>query len=188
MATWNAALAGGPFVNGRESRFEAEALVWMPDIYRAAVRMTRDRTKAQDVTQEVFLQAWRSFGKFEHGTNCKAWLFKILFHCVDHERRSWWRVRLFRTDEEFLEQQLVDKPSIPDRLTNDEILAALDSLREEYRAVVMLCDIEELSYKEAAEAVGVPVGTVMSRLSRGRAQLRLKLDELAKNYGIGGAA
>lgn len=188
MATWNAALDGGAFVNGREARFEAEALVWMPEIYRAAVRMTRDRTKAQDVTQEVFLQAWRSFGKFEQGTNCKAWLFKILFHCVDHERRSWWRVRLFRTDEEFVEQQLVARPPIPEKLTNEEILDALDSLREEYRAVVMLCDIEELSYKEAAEAIGVPVGTVMSRLSRGRAQLREKLDELAKDYGIGGAA
>lgn len=178
----------GAIVSGREARFEAEALIWMPEIYRAAVRMTRDRTKAQDVTQEVFLQAWRSFGKFEQGTNCKAWLFKILFHCVDHERRSWWRVRLFRTDEEFVEEQIVSRPSIPDRLTNEEILDALDSLRAEYRAVVMLCDIEELSYKEAAEAIGAPVGTVMSRLSRGRAQLRTKLDELAKDFGIGGAA
>jgi RNA polymerase sigma-70 factor (ECF subfamily) len=188
MATWNAALDGGALVNGRRDRFESEALVWMPEIYRAAVRMTRDRTRAQDITQEVFLQAWRSFGRFETGTNCKAWLFKILFHCVDHDRRSWWRVRLFRSGENYSEEQLVAKPSIPERLTNEEILDALDSLREEYRAVVMLCDIEELSYKEAAEVLGAPVGTVMSRLSRGRAQLRVKLEEKAKEYGIGGAA
>jgi len=160
----------------------------MADVYRAAVRMTRDRTKAQDVTQEVFLQAWKSFSRFESGTNCKAWLFKILFHCVDHERRSWWRIRLFHTDEEFLEEQLAAPAPIPEHLSDEGILAALDDLTPEHRAVVLLTDVQELSYKETAEILGLPIGTVMSRLSRGRAQLREKLDGVAKEYGIGGPA
>lgn len=185
MSGWSAVLGSGAVMSERESRFAAEALPLMPDVYRAAVRMTRNAAQAEDVTQEVFLQAWKSFGRFESGTNCKAWLFKILFHCVEHDRRSWWRIRLFRTDEEFLEEQMVAPVTLSESLTDTEILQALDALRPEYRAVVLLADVQEMSYKETAEILGLPIGTVMSRLSRGRAALRERLEATAKDYGIG---
>jgi RNA polymerase sigma-70 factor, ECF subfamily len=180
------AQAAGASVKTGKRRFEEEALPFLPDIYRAAMRVTRNPARAEDVTQEVFLRAWKSFSKFEAGTNCKAWLYKILFHVADHERRKWWRVRLFRADEEFLEEQMVAPVEVPDQLTDTEIVAAVDALPEAYRKAVLLVDVEEFAYKEAAEILGVPIGTVMSRLYRGRAALREGLEESARSYGIGG--
>ena len=168
-----------------EQRFETEAVPHMNDIFRAAQRMTGDRAQAEDVVQQVFLQAWTSFQRFEAGTNCRAWLYKILFHCVSHHRRKWFRFPLLKETEEFLEANLVQPPVAGERLTDDEILRALDEISAEHRAVVLLADVEEFSYKEIAEIIGVPIGTVMSRLSRGRALLRQRLAEVARSYGIG---
>lgn len=165
--------------------FEREALPHLNDIYRAASRILGDAARAEDVTQEVYLQAWKSFGRFESGTNCKAWMFKILFHCVNHHRRKWFRFPLLKESEEFLEATITAPVPVPDRLTDGDVLAALDSVREDYRAVVMLVDVEEFAYKEASEILGIPIGTVMSRLSRGRKQLREKLERVASSYGIG---
>ena len=167
-----------------EARFQVEALPYANDIFRTACRILGDRHRAEDVAQEVFFQAWKSFDRFDPGTNCKAWLYRILFHCVNHHRRKWYRFPLLKENEEFMAAQLEYPPQVPDKLTDGDILAALDRLPMDFRAVVLLVDVEEFAYKEAAEVLGVPIGTVMSRLSRGRRLLREDLAGVAKSYGI----
>jgi len=167
------------------AQFEAEALPHLNDLFRTAVRILGDRNRAEDVAQEVYLQAWKSCVRFEPGTNCRAWLFKILFHCVNHHRRKWFRFPVLKETEEFLEANLVAPSPIPDQLKDEDILAALDRIPAEFRSVVLLVDVEEFAYKEAAEILSVPIGTVMSRLSRGRKLLREQLTEVARSYGIG---
>ncbi len=169
-------------------RFEAEAMPYLPDIYRAAARLLGQRERAEDVVQEVFLRAWKSFDRYEPGTNCRAWLYKILFHCVHSERRRWFRFPLLKETKEFVEANLPAPEAIPEQIGDGQILAALDSIPVEYRAVVLLVDVEEFAYKEAAEILAVPTGTVMSRLSRGRKLLREKLADVARSYGIGNVA
>lgn len=168
-----------------EARFQAEAMPHLNDIFRTASRILGDRARAEDVAQEVFLQAWKSYDRFETGTNCKAWLYKILFHCVNHHRRKWFRFPLLKETEEFLETNLAYTPPVAEHLTDAEILAALDRLPVDYRAVVLIVDVEEFAYKEASEILAIPIGTVMSRLSRGRKLLREQLAGLAQSYGIG---
>ena len=168
--------------------FEAEAMPHLNDLFRTAARVLGDRARAEDVVQEVYLQAWKSFDRFESGTNCRAWLFKILFHCINHHRRKWFRFPLLKETEEFMEANLTWSPPVPEHLTDEEILAALDRIPADFRAVVLLADVEEFSYKEAAEILSIPIGTVMSRLSRGRRLLREQLSGVAKSYGIATAA
>lgn len=166
-------------------RFEEEAMPHLNDLFRTATRLTGDRLRAEDLVQEAFLQAWKSFARFEPGTNCRAWLYKILFNCVNHQRRRWYRFpRLWESDE-LLERSLPYTAPIPEELTDEEILQALDGIPADYKAVVLLVDVEEFPYKEAAAILSVPIGTVMSRLSRGRRLLREALGEVAKSYGIG---
>jgi len=168
-----------------EERFETEAMPHLNDLFRTALRMTGERCQAEDVLQEVYLQAWRSFDRFEAGTNCRAWLYKILFHCVSHQRRKWFRFPLLKENEEFLESNLVQPETVAQEITDGDILAALDKIPSEFRSVVLLVDVEEFAYKEVAEILSIPIGTVMSRLSRGRGLLRKNLAELARTYGIG---
>lgn len=165
-------------------RFEAEAMPHLNDLFRTATRVLGERGRAEDVVQEVYLQAWKSFDRFEPGTNCRAWLFKILFHCVNHQRRKWFRFPLLKENEEFLEANLTYSPPVPEHLTDEEILAALDRIPGDFRAVVLLVDVEEFAYKDAADILQIPIGTVMSRLSRGRKLLREQLVEVARSYGI----
>jgi RNA polymerase sigma-70 factor (ECF subfamily) len=165
-------------------RFELEAMPHINDIFRTAMRMTGERFVAEDIVQDVYLQAWKSFHRFESGTNCRAWLFKILFHCVNHQRRKWFRFPLLKQTEEFIEANLTYSAPIPEHITDEEILVALDRIPAEFRAVVLLVDVEEFAYKEVAEIAGVPIGTVMSRLSRGRKLLREQLAVVARSYGI----
>src|SRR6185369_10221564 len=99
-----------------EQRFEAEAMPHLNDLFRTALRMTGERGQAEDILQEVYLQAWRSFDRFSAGTNCRAWLYKILFHCVSHHRRRWFRFPLLKEKEEFLEANLVQPPSVHDQV------------------------------------------------------------------------
>ena len=167
-------------------RFEAEALPHLNNIFRAALRMVGDNARAEDVAQEVYLQAWQSFQRFEPGTNCHAWLFKILFHCVNHDRRKWLRFRLMHESDVDTEANLVHIEPIPERLTDNDILGALDRLPSDYRAIVLIVDVEEFSYKDASQILSIPLGTVMSRLSRGRKLLREQLGEVARRYGIKG--
>ncbi|MDX2154204.1 MAG: sigma-70 family RNA polymerase sigma factor [Bryobacteraceae bacterium] len=166
-------------------RFETEAMPHINDLFRTALRLTGERGRAEDVVQEVYLQAWKSFNRFEPGTNCRAWLFKILFHCAHHDRRKWFRFPLLKETEEFLEANLTAAEPIPEHLSDAEILRALDRIPAEFKNVVLLVDVEEFAYKEAAEILGVPIGTVMSRLSRGRKLLRGSLAQVAESYGIG---
>jgi RNA polymerase sigma-70 factor (ECF subfamily) len=165
-------------------RFDAEAMPHMNDLFRTACRLTGERGHAEDAVQEAFLQAWKSFDRFEPGTNCRAWLFKILFHCVNHQRRRIFRFPLLKQTEDFIEANLTAKTPLPDKLTDGEILAALDKIAEDFRAVILLVDVEEFAYKEVAEILNIPIGTVMSRLSRGRKALREQLSAVAESYGI----
>ena len=165
--------------------FEAAALPHLHDLYRTATRLLGDSSRADDVVQEVYLQAWKSFDRFEPGTNCRAWLFKILFHCVQHHRRKWFNMRMVKDSEELLESTAASPPPVPERITDEEILGALAEVSSDFRAAVLLVDVEEFSYKEAAGILNVPIGTVMSRLNRGRRLLRERLAAAALTYGIG---
>jgi RNA polymerase sigma-70 factor (ECF subfamily) len=172
--------------NARRESFNQEAMPHLNDLFRTAMRLTGDRTRAEDAVQEAFLQAWKSFDRFQSGTNCRAWLFRILFHCVHHQRRKWFRFPVLKETEEFLEANLTAPEPIPDWLRDEDILRALDGIPPDYRSVVLLVDVEEFAYRDAADILKIPIGTVMSRLSRGRKLLREQLKSVAAAYGIGG--
>jgi len=169
----------------KRQEFEEAALPHLSEIYRTAARLLADSTKADDVVQDVYLQAWKSFDRFEVGTNCRAWLYKILFHVVHHHRRKWFNARMVKESDDVLDQVAASAEPIAECLTDEEILGALDRVPQDFRAVVLLVDVEEFSYKEASGILNVPIGTVMSRLSRGRKLLREQLEETAQSYGIG---
>jgi sigma-70-like protein len=118
----------------------------------------------------------------EAGTDCRAWLFTIMFNVIGHHRRRW--ARFGEETNEGLEQTLRYTPPIPEELRDEDILTALDAIPSAFRAVVLLADVQEFSYREIAGILGVPIGTVMSRLSRGRELLRTELGDLAHSYGI----
>jgi RNA polymerase sigma-70 factor, ECF subfamily len=181
QAVWSAA-------DAIAERFDMEALPHLNDIFRTATRILGDKSRAEDVTQEVYLQAWKSFHRFEPGTNCRAWLFRILFHCVSHHRRKWFRFPLLKETEEFVEANLAYTEPVPEHLTDEDILAALDRIPADFRAVILMVDVEEFAYKEASEILSLPIGTVMSRLSRGRRLLIEQLASVAGSYGVGRAA
>ena len=157
------------------------------ELYRTAARILGDASQAEDVVQETYLQAWKSFGRFQPGTNCRAWLFKILLHTIQRYRRKWLNVRMIKESEDVLEQAAAAAPAVPGQITHEEILRALGRVAADYRAAVLLADVDEFSYKEIAGMLNVPIGTVMSRISRGRKLLREQLSELARSYGIGQA-
>ncbi len=168
----------------RIPEFESAALPHLNDIFRTAVGLLGNRTEGEDLAQEVYLHAWKSFHRFEPGTNCRAWLFKILFHRLHHYRKKWFRLRLTRQGDEIIEETLRYEPPVPERLADKDVLAALQKIPKDFREVVLLTDVEDFSYKEAAATLCIPVGTVMSRLSRGRKLLRAELAEVAKSFGL----
>jgi len=180
--------AASPAERSATDRFEADAMPHLNDIFRTATRILGDSARAEDVAQEVYLQAWKSFHRFEPGTNCRAWLFKILFHCVNHHRRKWFRFPMLKGTEEFIEANLTSTQPVPAHLTDRDILNALDRIPADFRAVILMVDVEEFAYKEAAEILSIPIGTVMSRLSRGRNLLKGQLGDVARSYGIGKAS
>jgi len=163
--------------------FEAECLPHMNDLYRAAVRMLQDQGRASDAVQETYLIAWKSFGKYQQGTNCRAWLFQILFNVVRHERRNWFKW-VTGKEENLAEAQLEAPAPIPERMTDGDILAALDKLPAQFREALLMVDVEEFSYREASEILQVPIGTIMSRLNRARGLLRNQLTDVARSYGL----
>jgi RNA polymerase sigma-70 factor (ECF subfamily) len=172
--------------NNRADEFEAAAMPHLRDIYRTASRLLGGATGVDDVVQDVYLQAWKSFDQFQLGTNCRAWLFKILFHTLNHYRRKWLNIRIVKDNEEVLDHAAAPGPPVAEKITDEQMIAALTEVPEDFRAVVLLIDVEGFSYKDAAGILNVPIGTVMSRLSRGRKALREKLAGLARSYGIGG--
>lgn len=165
--------------------FEAEAMRHIDDLYRTAVRLTRNTTDADDLVQETYMQSWKSFESYELGTNCRAWLYKILFNKFDHYRRKkYTQAKYFQEVDELVFAKSIHKPSVPEHLTDREIITALDRLPEHYRSVVLLADVHEFDYKEVAQIMDIPIGTVMSRLNRARTQLKRSLSRIAADYGI----
>jgi RNA polymerase sigma-70 factor (ECF subfamily) len=165
------------------AQFEAEAVPHLNDLYRAAASMLHNRSEAEDAVQEAYLQALKSFQRFTPGTNCRAWLFRILFHVISHQRRKWFGRFVFSEREE-LEQTAVYVEPVAEQLTDEELIQAFRELPQQYAEVVMLADVQEFSYKEIQETLGIPIGTVMSRLSRGRELLRKQLADFATRAGI----
>ncbi len=161
--------------------FEAAALPHLNSLFRTAGRLIGNRGEAEDLVQEVYLQAWKSFHRFEPGTNCRAWLFKILLYKISHYRRK--QLRLVTNDVEILED-VAYEPGVPEHLRDEEVLMGLEKIPEYYREAILLADVEEFSYQEIASMLNVPIGTVMSRLSRGRKLLRIELAVVAESYGI----
>lgn len=165
--------------------FEAEAMRHINDLYRTAKRLTRSEVEADDLVQETYMQAWKSFAQYELGTNCRAWLYKILFNKYDHHRRKQYtQSKYFQEADELLFEFSAATPPVPEYLTDSEVIAALDRLPVHYRSVALLADVHEFDYKEVAQILDIPIGTVMSRLNRARTQLKKSLAGVARSYGI----
>ena len=155
--------------------FEAEVLPHADRLFRVAMWFVRNRADAEDVVQDTMIQALKSFHRFRPGTNCRAWLTTILQHIVSNRRRAAGRSIVVDDPDDRIAQTVPFVPPVPQELTDDLVLGALRRLPSAFQEVIVLCDVEDLSYKEAAEALEIPIGTVMSRLHRGRAQLRAEL-------------
>jgi len=155
--------------------FESEVLPHAPRLFRLAMWFERNRADAEDVVQDTMMQALKSFHRFQPGTNCRAWLITILQRLVSNRRRARSRSLMVSDVDDRISQTVAFVPPVPDVLTDELVLRSLRQLPLMYQEVIVLCDVEELTYKEAAEALAIPIGTVMSRLHRGRGQLRTEL-------------
>jgi RNA polymerase sigma-70 factor (ECF subfamily) len=184
-----------PVESDLESRFEQEAMPLLPNLYSAALRLTRNPTDAEDLVQETFLRAYRGFARFEPGTNLRAWLYRILMNTFINSYRKKQREPLTISEDEVDEWYLYSKmaeqgaePSaetaVIESLPDEDVQDALASLPEQFRTAVLLADVEGFSYKEIAEIVGVPIGTVMSRLHRGRKALEKRLWDVVRERGL----
>jgi len=171
----------------------------LDSLYATGLRMTRDPRDAEDLVQDTMLTAFRFFHRFEPGTNCKAWLFKILTNTFINKYRKRTRERevrdLVEKDEtpSLMSEDVAEKSRDPElailsALVSDDVKRALDGVPYDYRLAVVLCDLEEFTYKEIADIMDCPVGTVMSRLHRGRRLLQKSLREYAIEQGIVKAA
>ncbi len=166
--------------------FEAEAMRHIDDLFRTAKRITMNQIETEDLVQETFMQAWKSFDQYELGTNCRAWLYKIMFNKFDHHRRKkFTQAKYFQEADDLVYLTAAYNAPVPENLSDTQVIAALDKLPEHYRSVVLLADVHEFDYKEVAQVLDIPIGTVMSRLSRARTQLRKSLADVAAGYGIG---
>jgi RNA polymerase sigma-70 factor (ECF subfamily) len=181
------------------AEFEALALGHLDSLFACGLRMTRDPRDSEDLVQDTMLAAYRFFDKFEPGTNIKAWLFKILTNTFINKYRKRVRERevrdLVEKDEtpSLMSEDVAEKSRDPEMailgaLVSDDVKRALDGVPYDYRLAVVLCDLEEFSYKEIADIMDCPVGTVMSRLHRGRRLLQKSLREYAIEQGIVKAA
>ncbi len=164
--------------------FEAEALPQMPDVFRVAKWLARDAAIAEDMTQETFAQALKGFHRYTPETNCKAWLLTILYRVNGKRRMKLGQLKLVEDTEEQIAETVAFEPSIPQHLTDDEIINAIKRVPNKFSEIVMLTDVEDFAYKEVAEMLEIPIGTVMSRLHRGRRLLRQELAGSAREYGI----
>ena len=163
--------------------FEAEAVPLMPDIFRVAKWLARDTGVAEDLTQETFIQALKSFHRYSPDTNCRAWLITILYRVNGKRRMKLGQLKLVEDTEEQIAETVAFEPPIPQHLTDEDILRAIERVPKKFSDLVMLTDVEDMSYKEAADLLGIPIGTVMSRLHRGRRLLRQGLTDYAGKYG-----
>jgi len=156
----------------RRDEFELVAMPHTVSLLRAALRITRDRTVAEDVVEETLLHAWRAFDQFERGTNCKAWLFRILLNISSKQRAKIQAIPSTLTLDEHESQKVLPFRVTPPHFAAMEILSALDMLSKEHRIVLILTVVEGFTCKEIAGMCALPIGTVMSRLSRARAEMR----------------
>jgi len=181
-----------------KERFAEQAMEHMDSLYAGALRMTRNPADAEDLVQETYLKAYRGFEGFEQGTNLKAWLFRILTNTYINRYRQQKRrpeeTDLADVEDFYLYRRLggIDEARISksaedtllELFTDDEVKDALESLPETFRMAVLLADVEGFSYKEIAEILDIPIGTVMSRLHRGRKALQKRLYEFAVDRGL----
>jgi RNA polymerase sigma-70 factor (ECF subfamily) len=178
--------------------FSVDAMQYAPQLFSTALRMTRNRADAEDLMQETFTKAWRSFDSYQQGTNLRAWLFRILTNTYINKYNSQLRKpieteldeveelylfkRLGAFDQSQLSQSAEDQ--MLEMFTDDEVKNAIEELPESFRIPLLMSDVEGFSYKEIAEILEVPSGTVMSRLHRGRKAMQKMLYEYAKERGL----
>ena len=179
----------------RRERFERDALPLMPNLYSAALRLTRNPADAEDLVQETFLRAYRGFSGFTEGTNLKAWLYRILTNTFINSYRKKQREPQTVLEDELPEWYLYERlggqgaaasaeSTVLSQIPDEDVQAALDSLPEGFRMAVWLADVEGFAYKEIAEILDIPIGTVMSRLHRGRKALEKRLWNVVKERGL----
>jgi RNA polymerase sigma-70 factor (ECF subfamily) len=177
------------------ARFERDVVPLLPNLYSAALRLTRNPTDAEDLVQEAYLRAYRGFGGFEEGTNLRAWMYRILTNTFINAYRKKQREPITVQDDEIEDWFLFDRigasgveasaeSEVLDRLPDEDVQRALEALPEGFRMAVLLADVEGFSYKEIAEILDVPIGTVMSRLHRGRKALQKALWETVRERGL----
>jgi len=181
-----------------KEQFTSDAMQYAPQLFSTALRMTRNRSDAEDLVQETYVKGWRSFHTFQEGTNLRAWLFRIMTNTYinkyNAQKRKGTEVELDDVEELFLYKRLgsIDQSQLSssaedqmlDLFTDDEVKNALESLPEDFRVPVLLSDVDGFAYKEIAEMLEIPIGTVMSRLHRGRKAMQKMLYEYARERGL----
>jgi RNA polymerase sigma-70 factor (ECF subfamily) len=181
-----------------QAKFAEQAMEYMGSLYAAALRMTRNPAEAEDLVQETYLRAYRGFGGFQEGTNLKAWLYRILTNTFINSYRAKKRrpeqTELEDVEDLYLYRRLGGleaaaagrsaEDELLDWFTEGEVVDAIEALPEQFRIAVLLADVEGFSYKEIAEILDIPIGTVMSRLHRGRKSLQKRLYGFASARGL----
>ena len=181
------------------ARFEDDVMPLLPQLYSAALRLTRNPADAEDVLQETLLRAFRGYGGFKAGTNLRAWLYRILTNTFINRYRQQSRqpveVELGELEDLYLYRRLGEESGAArsaeeealERFVDEDVRAAVESLPENFRIPVLLADVEGFSYKEIAKIMGVPIGTVMSRLHRGRKALEKAVWDITERRGTVGS-